>query len=430
MKDTFFKSTIILLIGGFLTKILGMIIKIVMTRIVGIEGIALYMLVFPTFSLFMTISQLGFPTALSKLIPEDIHNNKKLVLSLIPISLIINLILIIIIIFISPTISKVLNDKRTLYPILAIAFVLPFDSISNILRGYFFGKQRMIPHTLSLISEQLVRLTLIIFYIPKILNKGLTFTTTNLIGINMLSEFVSILIMLLFIKEKTIKKTDLLPNKKKLKNIFEISIPTTASRLIGSVSYFFEPIILTKFLIINGYTGKYIIKEYGIIEGYIIPLLLIPSFLSGAISNALIPDISKKIIKKDNINIKKRIKQVIKISLLIGITTMTILFINPKYFLNLIYNYNNDKYIRLLIPFFIILYLQYPIENTLQAFNKSKKIMINNLIGTITKLLSIIIFSFFRIGLYNLIISIIINILITTILDIFALKKELKNLNL
>ena len=58
MKDTFFKSTIILLIGGFLTKILGMIIKVIMTRCVGVDGIALYMLVFPTFSLFMTISQL------------------------------------------------------------------------------------------------------------------------------------------------------------------------------------------------------------------------------------------------------------------------------------------------------------------------------------------------------------------------------------
>ena len=79
MKDTFFKSTLILLIGGALTKILGMIIKIIMTRIVGIEGIALYMLVFPTFSLLMTLSQLGLPTAISKVISEDTHNNKSVI---------------------------------------------------------------------------------------------------------------------------------------------------------------------------------------------------------------------------------------------------------------------------------------------------------------------------------------------------------------
>ena len=78
-KETFITSTIILILGGFLTKILGMTIKIVMTRIVGVEGIGLYMLVFPTFALFMTLSQLGFPVAISKLVSEDKHNNKNLV---------------------------------------------------------------------------------------------------------------------------------------------------------------------------------------------------------------------------------------------------------------------------------------------------------------------------------------------------------------
>ena len=81
-KEKFITSTIILMIGGLLTKVLGMIIKIIMTRIVGIEGTGLYMLIFPTFALFMTISQLGFPTAISKLVSEDKYNNKNIVFSL------------------------------------------------------------------------------------------------------------------------------------------------------------------------------------------------------------------------------------------------------------------------------------------------------------------------------------------------------------
>ena len=44
-KDSFIKSTIILIIGGFITKILGMIIKVITTRLVGLEVVALYMLV-------------------------------------------------------------------------------------------------------------------------------------------------------------------------------------------------------------------------------------------------------------------------------------------------------------------------------------------------------------------------------------------------
>ena len=78
-KEKFLISTIILIIGGAITKVLGMLIRIIMTRIVGTEGISLYMLIFPTFSLFMTLSQLGFPIAISKLVAEDKHNNKKIV---------------------------------------------------------------------------------------------------------------------------------------------------------------------------------------------------------------------------------------------------------------------------------------------------------------------------------------------------------------
>jgi len=60
-KNNFIKSTLILIIGGFITKVLSMVIKIVMTRIVGTEGIGLYMLINPTFVLLIAICVLGMP---------------------------------------------------------------------------------------------------------------------------------------------------------------------------------------------------------------------------------------------------------------------------------------------------------------------------------------------------------------------------------
>lgn len=425
MKDTFFKSAIILLIGGALTKILGMIIKIIMTRTVGVDGVSLYMLVFPTFSLFMSIAQLGLPTAVSKIIAEDTHNNRNLILSIIPISILFNIFLILIIFLLSPIISNLLNDNRTYLPILSIALVLPFDSLSSILRGYFFGKQKMLPHILSLLTEQIVRLILIIFFIPSIMNKGIIITVSFLILINVISEASSTIILLFFIRNKNINKNDFKPNIKEINNVFKIAIPTTLSRLIGSISYFFEPIIITT-LLLSKYDLAYIVSEYGIIEGYVLPLLLLPSFLMGAISGSLIPDISKKYAIKDIIGIKRRIKQVVKISLFLGITISIILYINPKFFLKLIFRIDKgESYLKVLIPFFIVLYLQYPLESILQAINKSKDIMKNNIIGVSLKLATIFIFSFFNIGLYNLIIAIIINILITTYLHYKKIKETL-----
>ena len=77
MKNKFIKSTIILIIGGFFTKLLGMTIKIILTRLVGTEGIGLYSMIMPTFMLLNSIAQLGLPTALNVLISSNKYNTKN-----------------------------------------------------------------------------------------------------------------------------------------------------------------------------------------------------------------------------------------------------------------------------------------------------------------------------------------------------------------
>ena len=250
MKEKFIISTIILMIGGFLTKILGMIIKIVMTRYMGTEGIGLYMLILPTFSLFIALAQAGFPIALSKLIAEDTRNNKKLFFSLIPLSLTINLFLMILIILIAKPLSiNLLHEKRCILAIYAMALVIPFTTLSNMCRSYFYGKQRMFPHVLSNITEDIARLSLIIIGLPFFLEKGLKYGVCYVVLINVISEIVSILILFIFLpKNMKLTKNDLLPSKIYIKDSLDISIPNTASRLIGSISYFLEPIILTSTL--------------------------------------------------------------------------------------------------------------------------------------------------------------------------------------
>ena len=70
MKSKFFKSSMLLILGGFITKILGFLIKIIYTRIIGEEGISLYSLVIPTYSLLITIATLSMPIVISKIIAE------------------------------------------------------------------------------------------------------------------------------------------------------------------------------------------------------------------------------------------------------------------------------------------------------------------------------------------------------------------------
>lgn len=423
MKRKFFISTIILLVGGFITKILGMIIKIVMSRLIGTEGLSLYMLILPSFSLFIGLAQFGMPIAFSKMVAEGKCNNKKLFTSVLPILFLINIIIIIFIIFFSKSLAiKFLHDKRLYLGIISISIVIPFTSLSSLIRSYFFGIERMIPHVISNIVEDIVRLLLMIIGIPLFIKKGLDYTICFIILSNVISEGFSILILFLFLPRKIVfKKNDFLPNNLYVKELLEIGFPNTMGRLIGSVGYFLEPIIVTNTMLMVGYSKSYITLQYGIISGYVIPILLLPSFFTLAISQALLPIVSKEYSLGNYKGTKNKILFAIIISVIIGIIFTLLFMIFPKFFLNIIYNTSDGiEYMLFLAPICLLQYIQAPLSFSLDAMGKSKDNMIAISLGVIIRTIFLFIFTLFKIGIWGLIISTGLNIIVMTI---YMIKK-------
>lgn len=425
-KNKFVVATLILIIGGFITKILSMVIKIVMTRLVGTEGIGLYMLVNPTFMLFIAICTLGMPTAISKLVSEDKRNNKKLVFSAVLIAIIINILIMLTILISGRFIANnLLHEPRSYYSIIAIGLVLPFISISSILRGYFFGKQKMIPHVVSNITEDITRLISIILFTPLFLMKGLEYAVSFLILSNIISELTSIIILFFFLpKNFKLNKNDITPNLSNIKDILEISLPTTGSRLIGTIGAFFEPIILTFFLLKTGFTNQYILTEYGVLNGYVMPLILLPSFFTGAISQALLPIVSQGYSNKKYEYVRNKIKQALFFSLLIGIPATLIFTFIPEIPLKLIFNTNEGiNYIKVLAPICLLHYIQAPLTSTLQAIGKSHTAMLGTLVGMILRTVCLIVCCNMGLGLCSLVIASSVNIIYVTIHHIVDVRK-------
>lgn len=428
MKEKFIKSTIILIIGGLLTKILGMIIRIVTTRVIGLEGIGLYMLVMPTYSLFITIATLSLPIAISKLVSENTRNNKNVILGIIPIALLFNIIVITILILSSKFISNtLLQNSKLYYPILAMSVTLPFITLSSIIRGYFFGRQKMIPHVTSNLFEQIVRLAMTIIITPYLLKFGIISAVTGLILFNVVSELLSIFILFFFMpKNVKITKNDLKPDYDNVKDLFSISFPTTTGRIISSIGGFLEPIVITFVLLAIGYNNDYITMEYGIISGYVFPMVMLPQFLSGAVSSALLPTISSYNALNMKKAIKRKLYQAISFSLLIGIFFTIIFMIFPELSLKIMFNETEGaKYLFFAAPIFLLTYIQGPIVSTLQAIDEAKIVMNSSLIGVVVKTIVLFFALYLDIHMYALLIAIFIQYLIVTIYQYKKLKKVL-----
>ena len=426
-NNIFLKSTLVLLFGGIVGKLVGFVLRIIVTRKLGPEGMGLYSLLAPTSALLSVIATLSYPTALSKIISEKSSRTKTLFASIIPLSLIINIFIIIVTILLAPTLSILLKNETLYFPIICLSLVTPFISISSIIKGYFWGKQNMFPYMLSNFIEQVSRLIFITLFIDKFLSLSLTHAISFIILVNAVGEVISQLVMMYFFP-KNIKPSLNDFNKDDIKKVMNISIPSTSSKIIGSISYFLEPIVLTNVLMYVGYSKEFIVYEYGVINAYAMSLLLMPQFFTQNMATSLVPELSKYYSQGNKVMCKKRIKQIVLISSTIGAISTFIITLFPKFFLNILYHTTAGiDYIKILSPFTILFYIEYPLINALQALGKSKSAMKCTITSSIVRLISIATLSLLKIGMYSLILSIIINLLLSTYLYSKEIKKVLSN---
>lgn len=428
-NNLFIKSTLILILSGFLTKFIGFVIRIVYTRIIGPYGISLYAIATPTYSLLLTIATLAIPISISKLVAENKGRSIRILTTAAAIILTINAILILIIFASSNFIAEVLLKEPLASPILkAMVLTLPFVSISSVLKGYFAGKQNMIPHATSNIIEQIVRLIIIVAILPILMKKNVLIAILGLILLTIVSEITSIIVFFFFLPKKINFNTNLKPNMAITKDILDISIPTVSSRIVGNIGYFFEPIILTNLLLITGYNNQYILAEYGAYNAYSISLLTMPSFFIAAVATSLLPEVSKFYTSGNMIMVKRRIKQGLLFAFVIGIVFSTFIFLFRDPLLFSLYKTTiGSKYIKILAPIFVLFYLEGVLTSGLQAMGYAKTTMKISLYGVLIKLIFLSILSLCHIGVYSLVISEIINILFVVYLNFKCLNQKLKS---
>ena len=421
------KNIIILLVSGALAKALGMLGKIIYTRIAGVNVVGLYTMITPTFMLIISICQFSFPISISKISAEEKYDNKSLLKSAYFVGSIISIILIIILILTSNLIALSLHNKLLAPAILSISAIIPFVMISSVQRGFLHGKEDMLPASITNVTEEIIKIILILFLLPIAISKGDITSVIFLILFNVITESSNILFMQKVISKKYISNKKGKVNKKIIKEILSISIPTTSVRLIASIGFFLEPIILTNTLLSSGYSPNYITMEYGIINSYIVPLLSIPSFFSISIASALLPNITKAYANKKYDEFNRKLLKLMFLSMLVGAVCLTIILIFPNEILKLVYNVNfGINYIYLIGPFFLILYMQPTLSVALQAMDKTNKLFLTSTISVIIKYSTLYVLGKIGFGMNALIFAMIAGIVTTTSLVLIIVLKELK----
>ncbi|WP_202080187.1 stage V sporulation protein B [Caldalkalibacillus salinus] len=438
-KQTFIQGAFILIIAGLITKILGFVNKIVMARILGPEGIGLYMMAVPILILVITLTRLGLPVAISKLVAEaDATGDKKRIKRILVVSLAVTGTLSILFTIMTLLGAKVLSsifltDPRAYYPLVAITPIVPIVAVSSVIKGYFQGKQNMKPSAYSQVIEQIVRISLVAFLANLLLPYGLEYAAAGAMISVVIGEGAALLYLFTTFKFRNSKGfrvrrgffAQLQKGRQTLRELLRIGLPTTGSGLIGSLSWTFEAIIVAQSLALAGVATSVATAQYGLLSGYAIPLVMLPMFITYSLSVSLVPAISEAAAQHNEAMIHRRIYQAIRIALIFGAPSTVIMFVFAEPLTTVVYDAPDaGKFLKILAPFFLLLYFQGPLQAVLQGLDKANIAMVNSLIGAIVKTVSI----FFlasqpQFGIYGAAMAINIGVCLVTLLHFFSIVK-------
>lgn len=420
---------------GILAKVMSLVTKIIMTRELGLEAMSYFSLVNPLIILLLTISSFSLQNSIGNLIAKNPSSSAKIFKNAIKITSILSIILIILLLILSKFIShNLLSNPKTFPSVIASIFVIPLTSYSSIIKGYYLGKGELKLTSFSQVFEECGRLLFIII----ILYLFPTLEAENKASIAVFSlcigEIFQVIYMVLFHQNNQLNKI-----KKFFKidtskdnyyhEIFTISVPMTLSRLVGSLTYFLEPIIFMMILSKNTTDANELSISYGLLNSYALPLLLMPGFISVTLSNLLIPSLGKYLRNHDYNSIKRTISKIFLLCILIGVIISTTYYFFADEITTLIYGAKyGSNIIKKYTFFFIIYYIEHPLITSLSMFNLSKKAFNSTVISSICRL--ILIFLLVEdMKIDGLCIAIISSTYVDVILNLFYLKRFFKRIN-
>ena len=407
-----------------LSKIFNILNRIILSRMLGSEGFGLYMLIMPTLGLWITLSQLSIPSAIFKLIADPHYKNKKVMTTGFLITTLTTTIMMLLFTIFSPYIAThMLKNTDTLLPLKALIFFIPLTSISGIIKNYFLGRQQHKTIAKTQITEEIARLAFTLLFLLVFTQYSMPILVTLSFISMSLGELASIIHLLFYIKPRNKKDVFDFSEPHLYLDFFRISLPMTGSRLLHSMAGFLEPIIITTILLSASYLPSQIQVEYGMMSGYVMSLITIPTFFTTVIYRLLLP------IFLENLHNKKKVLHYLYLGLfvcfIIALPFTFIFYFFPEQCLYFLYKTTNGaQYLRYLSVPFILYYLQTPLSALMQALDKNKTMFFISAIECILEVVLLIVltptFKILSIG-----ITLLIGITITLTLSIIVVYRNL-----
>lgn len=283
------RQALILTLGNGLTRGLGFVLHLLLARWMGPQALGVMEMANSVGMLALTPVTAGVPSAISRMTAKRgtdqqsavLHSGLRLVkrtaLWLSP-----GLLLL------SPVLSWLLGDSRSLPAIACTAPDILLLGLCSVYCGYCYGRGNTLLPALSELAEQGVRFILSLWLILTVRGAGVG-VTAALPG---LAEAVAACVVV-FIFRRAVPSAREARRPDLEKEIFRLAWPTTLSRLCLTGMRALEAVLLPVCLRQSGLSAQAATAQFGLLTGMAMPLMLLPGVFTSALCMISTPAISR-----------------------------------------------------------------------------------------------------------------------------------------
>ncbi len=332
---SFVKGAAILSAAGIASRMMGLGYRVILTRMIGAEGMGIYQMAYPLYTIMLVVSRSGIPVTMAKMIADRMarEENKDAyrVFTIARVmSVIIGLIFTLAMILMAGPLIRILSlDPRAYYALLAIAPAVFIVSIMATFRGFFQGLQDMRPTAFSQMLEQFIRMITMIGLAYYLLPLGLEFAAAGA-SFGAVTGALAGLLLLFFIYFRRRKEifsffveAEEEVERYRVKNIISefarLGIPITFGALVRPLMSFVDWIFVPQRLQTAGFVMEEATTAYGLLTNVAMPLVNFPAIITVSMAASLVPAISEAHAVENKKLIGNRAHTAIRFTILLGL---------------------------------------------------------------------------------------------------------------
>lgn len=444
----FIKGAAILGIAGIIVKLLGAAYRIPLIGMISNEGISYYQTAYPIYVLLLTIATTGLPVAIAKMISEKVTlgdhlNADRIFKTTSTLMIAFGAISAVLVFFLADELVHQIKNENAYYALIALVPALFAAPVLSALRGFFQGRQNMVPTAVSQIVEQLVRvfagLSLAYFFLPKGLPQAAGGASLG----GALGTVVAVMTMLFFYfkarKQTSLEIQESAVDKKMsireiLRELLYIALPITLGASIVPLMDSIDVSLFSSRLQQAGYTILQANELHGNLKGLAQTVINFPLVFLGAISVSLVPSIAVYNAKRDSKKKENLIHSGLRLSFLISLPCAVGIFVLAHPIMNLLYSKESAEtllsagnLLRLASFQLIFLGVVQSMGAVLMGLGHPGTSALNMFIGALIKvILSYVLMAIPSINIYGMVLSSLTCYIIAAILDVFFVLRITK----